>query len=255
MNDSLHVSGRSELARRKTSPSSEQRDRETERQRDRDPEIHSNGEKEDTHDTKESLPLAASVTTVQEAVKRSLTNGVKDDCIFNFCRALLALAVTTGCRLKTADLQSAFSLWWVEAKPLLPLDADFDEWRFVFENTYSKTRVPLGANPLEEAIRRSGSRKLPAQAARYPSPNLKKLISVCYQLQVVCGAGVFFLSVRDARKITEIKSLDVNLALLAGLVRDRVLIEVKKGKPGGRTATRFRFNAEEFNQHENEPER
>jgi hypothetical protein len=129
------------------------------------------------------------------------------------------------------------------AKPQLPLDADFDEWRFDFENSYAHARTPLGANPLEEAIGLADSRPAPLEANFYTSPNIKRLVAVCYQLQVLSGEDPFFLSVRDAARILGTRDLMKATNSLNGLVRDGVLRLVAKGQPGGKRATRFRYNS------------
>ncbi len=206
--------------------------RETEIQRDRG--TH------DTQETEDVPPLAACVKTLQEAVQLSLKDGLNKDCLFKFARAIKAFEITHDRRLPPAELQSAFSLWWSTAKPLLPPDAEMDEWRFDFQDTYQKTHAALGANSLEEAIRRADADPLPPQAARYSSPKLKRLVAVCYHLQMLQGKSTFFLSVRGAAKITDTKDLMQVSAWLAGLVRDGVLIEVEKGTR--KRATRFRFN-------------
>jgi hypothetical protein len=180
------------------------------------------------------------VNTLQEAVQLSLKDGLNKDCLFTFARALKAFEITSNRRLPPAELQSAFAQWWNAAKLLLPPDADFDEWRFDFEGTSAKTHAALGANSLEEAIRRTDANPMPPQSARYSSPKIKRLVAICYHLQLLQGNSPFFLSVRDAAKIVGAKGLPQASAWLAGLVRDGVLIEAEKGTR--KRATRFRFN-------------
>ena len=206
--------------------------RETEKQRD--------GETDETQETEDVPPLAASVKTLQEAVQLSLKDGLNKNCLFIFARAIKAFEITNDRRLPSAELQSAFSLWWSAAKPLLPPDADHDEWRFDFEDTFAKTHAPLGSNSLEEAIRRANASPMPPQSARYTSPKIMRLVAICYQLQLLQGRSPFFLGVRDAAKTVGAKGLPQASAWLAGLVRDGVLIEVEKGTC--KRATRFRFN-------------
>jgi hypothetical protein len=206
-------------------------------------ETQSNGDTDDTKDTEDVPPLAASVKTLQEAVQLSLKDGLNKDCLFTYARALKAFEVTTDRRLPPAELQSAFALWWNTAKPTLPPDADFDEWCFIFKDTFAKTHAPLGSNSLEEAIRRADANPMPPQAARYTSPKIRHLVAVCYHLQLLQGNSPFFLGVRDAARIVGTKNLYQASAMLSGLVRDGVLIEADKGTR--KRATRFRFNLPE----------
>jgi hypothetical protein len=163
-----------------------------------------------------------------------------ENCLFTFSRTLKAFEITTDHRLSPAELEAAFAQWWSAAKPLLAPDADFGEWRLVFEDTFAKTHAALGANSLAEAIRRADSQAPPPQAERYTSPMLKRLIAVCCQLQRLQGSSPFFLGVRDAAQVMDIKNRYHASAMLAGLVRDGILIEVEKGTR--KRATRFRFN-------------
>lgn len=204
-----------------------------EKQRDR--------ETHDVQDTQDVPPLAASVGTLQEAVQLSLADGFSKKSLFIFSRALRAFEVTNKRRLPPDEVESAFSLWWHTAKHLLPSEADFDEFRFLFMDTFSKTKVALGANPLDEAIRRADSMTLPPQASLYESPKLKRLVAVCCHLGQMAGNGTFFLGVRDAARILRTKDRNGASAMLAGLVRDGVLILIEKGKSGGKRASRFRI--------------
>lgn len=195
-------------------------------------------------DTNDKPPIATRVTTLQEAVKLSLKDAWTENCLFVFVRFLKAFEVTTGNKLNSADRAGAFSLWWNTAKSSswLPADADFDEYRLEFEATFPKVKTPHGANPLAEAIRRADANPPPPQAALYASPKLKHLVAVCYHLQLLQGNSPFFIGVRDAARIIGTKNRHRASAMLAGLVRDGVLIEVEKGTSVGRQATRFRFN-------------
>jgi hypothetical protein len=187
------------------------------------------------------LPLAACVPTLPKAVEISLANGWTADCLFIFSRALLAFEVTAGINLTAHDLKGAFALWWNSAKAFLPADADYDEYRFTFEDGFAKVRAPWGSNPLAEAIRRADSSSIVPYADRYTSPRIKRVLGVCFHLQALAHDSPFFLSVRDVARIAGIKDLAAASTLPAGLVRDGVLVEVEKGIPGGRRATRYRF--------------
>lgn len=176
---------------------------------------------------------------MQEAVAVSLKDGLTGKCLFNYARALKAFEISTGARLQPTERENAFTLWWHTAKPP---NADFDEWRYVFKDCFEKAKAPWGADPLKEAIRRADSNPPPLQAARYTSPKIKRLVAVCYHLQILAGENRCFLSLRSVANIIGTKNLHTAAAFLNGLVGDGVLIEVTKGIPGGKRATRFRFN-------------
>lgn len=196
------------------------------------------------NDKNDKPSIATRVTTLQEAVKLALEDAWTENCLFIYVRLLKAFEVTTGCKMKSADRAGAFSLWWTTAKSSswLPEDADFDEYRFDFQDKFAKVKTPHGANPLAEAIRRADTEPLPPQAARYTSDKLKRLVAVCCQLQLLQGHSPFFLSVRDAAGTLGTKDRNRANAMLTGLITDGILALVEKGKSGGTRATRFRFN-------------
>jgi hypothetical protein len=213
--------------------------RDTERLKNRDKEKSSLGDMKVTQETEVIPPLAASVKTLPEAVQLSIKDGMTENCLFIYSRAIRAFEITTDRRLPENEIPQAFSLWWNTVRHLLPTDADFDEWRFDFEDTFAKTKVALGANPIHEAIRRADSMPFPPHADRYASPKLKRLVAVCYHLQFLQGNSPFFLGVRDAARILDIKNLFRANAKLGGLCSDGLLIEVEKGT--SKRATRYRF--------------
>ena len=100
-------------------------------------------------------------------------------------------------------------------------------------------------NPDEPAQPKTPFKPLPPQAERYTSPKLKRLVAVCFQLQLLQGGSPFFLGVRAAARIVGTKNLYQANGMLSGLVRDVILIHAEKGKRAGRRATRFRFNLPE----------
>lgn len=193
-----------------------------------------------TQETEVVPPLATCVKTLPEAVQLSLKDGLNDKTLFIFARALRALEATCNHRLPANEIGPVFSLWWSSAKLMLPADADFDEWRLIFEDTFAKTKVALGANPLDAAIRLAETQPFPPQADRYSSVKLKRLVAVCYHLQRLQSHSPFFLGVRDAAQIMEMTNLHRANAMLHGLVSDGILIEVERGTR--KRATRFRFD-------------
>lgn len=183
--------------------------------------------------------LATRIETIQEAIRLSLQLGPKGQELFTFCRALKAFAVTTRTRLNKTDLQSAFANWWSVAKDTLPAGSDFEEWRFDFEDTFAKTKSPLGANSLEEAKARLDREPLPAVCARYTSERIRRLLALCYHLQQMQGGSPFFLGMRDAARICGGLTPTAAGKLLKGLIADGYLVLVDKGDH--RHAFRYRF--------------
>lgn len=206
-----------------------------------------NGVTHGTQGIHEAPPLAACVRTLPEAVQTSLSERFLlpgADPLFVFARAVKAFEVTINKRLSKADLDGAFALWWSSGQSRLLPDSDFDTSRLLFLDAFSKVRAPLGSHPLAEAIRRADAGPPPPEADRYPrSPKLRRLVAVCFHLQALSGDNPFFIGARDAAKVANTAGPHAGLALLNSLVREGVLTLASKGTPGGRRASRYRFNA------------
>ena len=212
----------------------------TERRRNRASEKMRDRETKETEDMEEISPLATRVRTLKEAVQLSLESEHLSDPVFTFARAIRAFEITCDRRLPEAELNAAFNLWWTAARSSLPDSTDYDECRLLFRDAYARARIPLGSNPLEEAIKLADSTEPPPEAMVYSNPKLRRLVSVCHYLQKSQGEAPFFLSVRDAARIMGITNLHHANAMLTGLIRDKVLTEVAKGTK--QRARRFRFN-------------
>ena len=220
----------------------QQRVRDAERQSCGVTEQHRHRETQETDDTHDSA-LSASVKTLPEAVAISLRKGLHENVLWDYARAVKAFEITTGRVLQPEERNGVFALWWSTAKPMLPPDADYDEWRYDFINCYMKAKTPLGSNTIAEAIRRSASEPAPEACARFASPRIRNLVSVCFHLQQIAGEGPFFISVRDAAKVLQTKDLHSALAKLNGLISDEILILERKGTAAGRKANRYRYIA------------
>jgi hypothetical protein len=227
------------MSRPKSSTKAEQRDRvnrETESS-----ELRSNsGDRvtDATHATQDSA-RPASVQTLNDAAHAAIAHGM-GNCLFVLARAVKAFEATTKTKLPKAELPDAFSLWWNLAKPQLPKDADYDEYLFLFMDAYDRVKHPLGSNVIEIATARAKRLPLPEAAQSFTSPKIKLLVAVCYHLQQLAGDSPFFLSVRTAAKLVDVR-LETANAFLRGLCHQGVLIVETKGTASGCRATRFRM--------------
>jgi len=161
------------------------------------------------------------------------------DRLFTFCRALKAFELTTARQLTAGDRQSAFADWWRCARDVLPKDADFDEWRFNFADSFAKTKTALGSNRLEEAARRLDCEPFPSVCDRFPSIRIKRLLGLCSHLQDIQGQEPFFLGLRDAARQCGAPTPAAAGKLVNGLIGEGFLVVVEKGTTN--RATRFRY--------------
>lgn len=214
------------------------------RQRISGSELLRNQRSRETHDTEETQevpPLGASVKTLQEAAQRAIIDKSPGDPVFKLCRALRGFELSTGQSLSSNDLGSAFSYWWnfPGARANLEEDLSYDEWQILFLEAFKVARTPLGANVIETAVRNINYKKAPPEAGRYSSPRLKRLVHLCFELQLLNGDAPFFLGSRDAGNVIGCAHIHA-AGFLRGLVSDGVLTLVSVGHRG--KASRYKFN-------------
>lgn len=188
-------------------------------------------------------PLGASVKTLQEAVHTAIKDTSAGDPVFRLCRALKGFEKTIGLTLSHHDLSCAFSHWWnfPGARANLEEDLTFDEMELLFHEAFKITRTALGENVIETAVRNINVKKAPPEASRYTSPRLKRLVHLCFELQLLNGKDPFFLGSRDAGRVIGCAHIHA-AGFLKGLVSDGVLILVSSGTRG--KASRYKFNFE-----------
>lgn len=201
------------------------------------------GDTQETEDTQEVPPLGASVGTLQGAAHAAIADKSKGDVVFKLCRALKGFEHETGHKLSQKDLECAFSYWWnfPGARKDLEDDLPFDERLMLFLETFKIVRCSLGANVIDQAVRNINYKKAPREAGRYTSPRLKRLVHLCFELQLLSGHCPFFLGVRDAGRVIGCAHFHA-AGFLRGLVSDGILTLVEPGDRG--SAARYRFNLE-----------
>jgi hypothetical protein len=174
-------------------------------------------------------------------VRLSLTEGITENIMFKYARAIRAFEVTTRKKITQPEVSNVFAEWWrtAQAQKLLPDDASFDEYALLFEDTLPRAKVPLGANALTAARMRAEKAPLPEAAKQFSDPRIQILVGVCFQLQKLAGNSPFFLSVRGCAEIYGTKRLETASAILNGFVSRDILHVAEKGLPGKGRATRF----------------
>jgi hypothetical protein len=86
-------------------------------------------------------------------------------------------------------------------------------------------------------------RPLPAVAARYYLPPLRKLVQLCAELQIAAGTGTFFLACRHAAALIEV-GFRVASKYLRKLEADGVLTRVDTGSRATHRANEYTYVAD-----------
>lgn len=92
-----------------------------------------------------------------------------------------------------------------------------------------------------QALSRSDAKEPPPEAARYVTPQTRRLVGLCRELSSLSPDGVFYLSCRKAANVLGTADHKAIARVMQMLVTDGVLIEVVKGGPATNKATRYRW--------------
>lgn len=204
-------------------------DRETEE--DRDTEGH--------RDTEAIASVSPSLClSVSDAINSTLpaAEGQRNRKLFEFARALKAVPTLANAPLH--EIKPTVKAWHTAALPTIGTRA-FDSTWAEFTYAWPRVRVPMGLNPVAQAIARADAAPLPPEAAGYDSPQVQRLVKLCLELQRGSGSDPFFLSCRTAGNVIGVDH-DAANKMLVMLVADAVLVRARAGT--ARTAARYRFN-------------
>jgi hypothetical protein len=157
--------------------------------------------------------------------------GTSNRNLFKLARGILMLERERGGKLADEDLERIFEKWYSLSLPFLKSEESRSQYFEKFLCKIDAALRPLDENALKVAWAKSQTEPPPKIAAEFRSPTTRKLISFCYQLQLLAGAGNFYLSCRDAGRFLGI-SHNQGSELLNTLVQKKVLELVQKGYVG-----------------------
>jgi hypothetical protein len=171
---------------------------------------------------------------VQEAVKRSLPNGIRqrDGMEFRLAQAVKGIKLDwTGAQLRTI-----FDLWYEDAKQFMRRSEDYCwvEFRRAFDNCRSPGKMTV-----QQAIEMSANEPIPAKAKCH-TEGIQRLVRVCSYFQRCAGLNrPFPMSCRWAAEIVGCKSTRTGSKALALLEKDGILKLAQQGSQETREASEF----------------
>lgn len=135
--------------------------------------------------------------TLEAAIKATVPSrpGVRNRRIFEFARHVMGMREYQSC--SGEELRHVVRQWHSRALPFIGTKDFAETWRD-FLVGWGRVEHPIGAGTLGRAVREAICKPAPAAAAHYDDPDLKKLISVCCELQRTCNDKPFYLSCRTA---------------------------------------------------------
>jgi hypothetical protein len=224
----------------------------TERQSDRVTEPQRNRETDDTDDTHAIVvgvsffPLSSLsepvCRTIDEAVQLALPDKAhqNNDRLFVLARAVKTLENQSG-KFTPAQLRDVFSRWYKLAAEFLRPEQSRDDYMTQFLNAYASAKIPLGEGAITQAWKQAKENPLPPEAVEnFDDQNLRLVVALCRELQIMAGEEPFYLSARTVQRLTKQESHATAARWLRSFCVMQILTETEKGR--GKRASRYRFN-------------
>lgn len=225
----------------------------TERQSDGVTESQSNRETDVTDETdamvvvgvvsKALSPLSEpACLTIDDAVQLAMPDNAhqNNDRLFILARAVKTLENQSG-KFTPAQLRAVFSRWFQRATEFLRPEQTHDEYMTQFLNAYASAKIPLGEGVITQAWKQAQEKPLPPEAVEnFEDQNLRLVVALCRELQIIAGQEPFYLSSRTVQRLTKQESHATAARWLSSFCVLKILDEVEKGK--GVRASRYRFN-------------
>lgn len=180
---------------------------------------------------------------IEEALQLSLPRKSHENhkCLFTLARAVKALELSENRAFSIHEKKKVFLKWHFNANPFLRTTQSLDEYWFEFLEAYENAIHPLGVDPITTAWDNANGKSPPASADQFASAEMRLLVSLCRELQALCGKSPFFIASRTVQRLFHHDSHATGARWLKGLCRSGVLKEVEKGGPDTNKATRYRY--------------
>jgi hypothetical protein len=135
--------------------------------------------------------------TLEQAIIATIPSGpgYRNQRIFAFARYLKGIAEYRD--QPASALEHVVRKWHSKAFPFIGTKEFYPTWKD-FKVAWERVQVPIREGLLTKIVREALANPFPTAADRYEEPEIRKLISVCAQLQNANGSNPFFLGCRNA---------------------------------------------------------
>jgi hypothetical protein len=180
--------------------------------------------------------------TIDDAVQLALPDKAhqNNDRLFTLARAVKTLEIQSE-KFTPAQLRDVFSRWFTRAMDFLRPEQTRDEYMTQFLNAYASAKIPLGEGIITQAWKQAQEKPLPPEAVdNFEDQNLRLVVALCRELQIMAGLEPFYLSARTVQRLFKLESHATAARWLRSLCVLKILDETEKGR--GVRASRYRFN-------------
>ena len=176
-----------------------------------------------------------------QAVRASLPTEQHQNhqCLFTLARAIKALGLEEGREIGNIEMKKIFIQWHSQAMPFLDPSQSQDDYWFELLDAHANATHALGVDVIAVAWSNIQSKPPPTIAEQFTTPEIRKLVSLCRELQVLNKDGPFFLSTRSVQRLFGLPTPMSASRWLKGLCRSKILEVVVQGGNDTKRATRF----------------
>ena len=136
------------------------------------------------------------------------------------------------------DLRHIVKRWHTLALPKI-LTREFTETWIDFLQAWPKVKSPKGVK-MAAIMEKALQSPMPKAAERYEIEEMRRLVSLCRQLDREAKGGTFFLSCRTAAELLGVSHTQANRWLFL-LDHDKVVKQINKGDRAKRQAAEYRY--------------
>jgi len=160
--------------------------------------------------------------------------------LFDLARRLKGMEQRTGTAMTVDQQKAVFSIWHKQAAEFLRPGQSFDEYFFEFLDAWERVRYPAGEAVLTGAWERA-QKTSPPEASLVDDPDIRRLVSLCWELQLRAGNRPFILPCRVVQRLFHHENHVRGWRWLQGLCRLKVLDMVKAGNSAKRECSKYRY--------------
>ena len=182
-----------------------------------------------------------SIRTVEDALRVAMPDRVHENnhCLFILARAVKALEMQ-GAIFAPKELVSVFNRWHAAAARFLRPGLSKEDYLTEFLSACHRAKYPLGSlNTIPKAWALAQKNSLPPAAFQFENPQLRLLVALCRELQIINGDKPFYLSSRTCKDLFGHASHTTAAKWLDTLCTLKILKKVKKGD--AKRASRYHY--------------
>jgi hypothetical protein len=185
-----------------------------------------------------------SLKSEQEAMVQASephSRGQNHHLLFELARRVKGMEQRTGTSLTMEELRAILNRWLELAVEFLRPGQSADEYFFEFLAALECVKYPVGERVLEAAWQRACASEPPPEAAAIESPDIRRLVCLCRELQLSAGKRPFILPARTVQGLFHHHDHIKGWRWLEGLCRMKILCKVKAGNSARREVNEYRY--------------